>query len=143
MGAKASIFNQHCSVYLIFTLISCLLVSCGDSKAVQCSKVNQVVENEKTISASVNSDKLVDTATKLDSVVAELDGVKVGDGNLQNSQKALVDNYKNLSQSIRNVDAAIGKPEVKNIKTSLKELERVTDQKKLFIEEINKYCTSK
>ena len=90
MGAKASIFNQHRSVYLIFTLISCLLVSCGDSKAVQCSKVNQVVENEKTISASVNSDKLVDTATKLDSVVAELKAVKVGDGNLQIRQNDLV-----------------------------------------------------
>jgi hypothetical protein len=116
-----------------------LLAGC-ESRVSQCGKIQQVITKEKEISSSVSNDKIGELPDKLDAVTTELEAVKVGDGNLQNRQKNLVDNYKNLSQSIRNIDAAIGKTEVNNIKIALRDLEYVTDQKKSFIEEINKYC---
>ncbi|OYQ62327.1 hypothetical protein B9G53_22640 [Pseudanabaena sp. SR411] len=116
-----------------------MLISC-ESKVSQCGKLQQVIAKEKTLSTSANPDALADLATKLDGVTAELESVKIGDGNLQNSQKNLVGSYKNLAQSVRNVTTEIDKAEVKSIKTSLNSLERVTEEKQSFVNEINNYC---
>ena len=140
--SKRKSFDRYSSTYLALAAVSLLLVSC-ESKVSQCGKVQQVIAKESSLTNSANPERLVDLPNNLDLVTTELEGVKVGDGNLQNTQKSLISSYKNLSQSIRNAAAAIDKVEVKNIKTSLKDLERAKDQKQSLVNDINSYCVSK
>ena len=114
-----------------------------ESKISQCGKVQAVITKEKSVLASANPNALASTASGLDAITQELEAVKIGDGNLQNLQKNLINVNKIVSESIRNTSIAINKIEPKNIRNNLKDLEQVSEKKQVLIDEISRYCVSK
>lgn len=139
---QTTAYSQNHFHYVAPPLLCLLLMGC-ESKISQCGKVQAVITKEKSVLASANPNALASTASGLDAITQELEAVKIGDGNLQNLQKNLINVNKIVSESIRNTSIAINKIEPKNIRNNLKDLEQVSEKKQVLIDEISRYCVSK
>lgn len=126
--------------------ISCLIVSCGETKVVQCNKINQIINQADAVTKAAKTGKpsaLIKAAVELDKVTKTLKAVEVEDKKLQSLRSSFVMMYGDISKSFRNMAVSIQKQDAEDIRSALIFLKQARKKDTALVKEINSYCAGK
>ncbi|MCL1465149.1 hypothetical protein [Argonema galeatum] len=140
------VFFRYAVIILSAVAIACLAVSCGESKVVQCNKLNEIINKADTVTKGAktgNPSALIKAAVELDKVAKTLKAVEVEDKKLQGLRSSFLIMYGDISKSFRNMAFSIQRQEAQGISSTLIFFKQARKKDTALVKEINSYCAGK
>lgn len=126
--------------------IAFVAASCGESKIIQCNKLNNIINQADITTNTAKTGKppaLIKAASELEKVAIELKALEVEDEKLRGLKSSFLIMYTDISKSFRKLAVAIERQDAEGIKSSLKFLKQARSKDRTLVKEINSYCQGK
>ncbi|NEP57605.1 MAG: hypothetical protein F6K31_11370 [Symploca sp. SIO2G7] len=129
--------------------VSFLSVSCGNTKAQECSQIIQVANkvvgevNELTDSGKLSNPQVaLQAADAMEKASPEMEAIEVKDEQLRNYQTSFVSMYRDTSQATRDFIAAFQKKDWQGSEIASTKLQKATLSESQLVTDINTYCST-